>query len=80
MESHYVMEEPVNGYSLRELITNFTDDKLSRSFKSITSLKNKSTPMSGKTKINNSSRLILQELDSSSFLPTVMENNKVIVN
>lgn len=78
MESHYILEEPVNGLSLRELIANFTNDNLSRSFKSITSFKNKSISAIGKKKIKNSSIIYLPELDSSSFLPTVMKNNKVI--
>lgn len=77
MESHYILEGSVNSFSLRELILNFTNNNLSRSFKSITNLKDQSNILIEKEKNKNSSKILLEELNSITFLPTVMKENKV---
>lgn len=77
MESHYILEEPVNGHSLREFILNFTSNKLSRSFKSKTTL-NSNRNVQHSIKIKNTNKMVLMELNSTSFLSTILEKNKVI--
>lgn len=76
MESHFILTESVNGHSLRDFILNFTNNKLSRSFKSINDLSEKSSLIVSKRK-NENNNVILEELDTNSFLPTVMKKNKV---
>lgn len=71
MESHYIMEQPVNAQTLRQFIMNFTNDKLSRSKKSSNMLKKKLGTLKGPGNV------VVKELDSSSFLPMVMKKNKV---
>lgn len=77
MESHYILKDNVNSNSLRELLLNFTNNNLSRSYKSVTNLKVKSNVMVENGKNKNSTKILLEELNSVSFLPTVMKENKV---
>lgn len=79
MESHYILEDSVTSNSLRELIVNFTNNNLSRSYKSITNLLDKSNAMIEKEKYKNSSKIFLEELNSITFLPTIMKEYKVSV-
>ncbi|KRT84350.1 Thioredoxin, partial [Oryctes borbonicus] len=81
MESHYILSGAVTDTSVREFIHNFSQNKLKRAL--LTSSKKYNythtyTPNVGnQTPTNNSIKIV--ELDSATFLPTVMKKNKAVV-
>lgn len=75
MESHYILEQPINSQSLREFILNYTKNHLNRSFNSIATLSASSEPV----KSENMTQVLIKELDTSTFLPTVLQNDKSVV-
>nr|CAI5852904.1 unnamed protein product [Callosobruchus analis] len=79
MESHYVLNGPINGRTMRDFIYNFTKNSLSRSLDSPTTLLH-SNHGTIKKADNNVKNIEIIELDTKSFLPTIsMENKAVIV-
>lgn len=77
MESHYILNDPVNTFSLMEFIANFSSSQLSRSLESVSSLNLTGEIEISQTKTENSSELIIEELDTNSFLSTVLQDNQV---
>lgn len=71
MESHYVMNETVDDDSLRYFITSFTNNALRRSVGSVATIKELSNPSYEKGSVQ------IEELNTSNFLSTVMEVNRV---
>lgn len=71
MESHYVMNEPVNDDSLRYFIISFTNNTLRRSLSSTATIKESRNPIVSKNAVQ------IEELNTSNFLSTVMETNRV---
>lgn len=82
-ESHYILEKPINSKNIRNFIKKFTTKDLDRSFKSLTSIKSKNTHSYAKQKSKNSNksddRIIIDELNSKTFLPTILQENKAVV-
>ncbi|CAG9812911.1 unnamed protein product [Phaedon cochleariae] len=74
MESHYILQGPINGVSLREFIMNYTLNSLNRSFDTISTLKlTKERQSLGRTL---GSKIVIKQLDTYSFLPTIQQENK----
>lgn len=79
MESYYVLDDDVTDTSIREFIQNFSENHLTRAL-AISSKRYNYThiynPRADKT-ILDRNVLRIVELDSTTFLPTVMQKNKV---
>lgn len=74
MESHYILEQPITSNSIRDFISNFTKNHLNRSFSSAITV----SP-SFQTKKENDSHIIVEELDTNTFLPTVLQEDNAVV-
>lgn len=82
MESHYVLQESLNDYTLREFIYNFTNNNLARSFNSLASVKHPEThvyPYQKDCFKKYSSELCSFELNTQTFLPTIMQEGKAVM-
>ncbi|GJQ80005.1 hypothetical protein Trydic_g9478 [Trypoxylus dichotomus] len=81
MESHYVLNGVVTDTSMREFIHNFSQNKLKRAL--LTSLKKynytHTYASNVKSQVPKTNILKIVELDSATFLPTVMKKNKAVV-
>nr|XP_023016686.1 thioredoxin domain-containing protein 11 [Leptinotarsa decemlineata] len=79
MESHYILQEPINGVSVREFILNFTKNYLNRSFESDITLNLTSTmhPIYKNPK-QEKSKIVLNELNTHTFLPSVLKENEAV--
>ncbi|XP_057651528.1 thioredoxin domain-containing protein 11 [Diorhabda carinulata] len=75
MESHYILEQPITSDSLKEFISNFSKNHLNRSFSSATTL----SSASFQKKKENESRIVVEELDTNTFLPTVLQDDNAVV-
>lgn len=76
METHHIMAEPIDEQSLSQFIRNFTNNSLQRATESITTIKSKHThvyPLRDKSETD----IGISEVNSVSFLPTIMQPNKV---
>lgn len=81
METHHIMQEPLNDKTLREFIFNFTVSNLPRAFTSLNSIKQKHThvyPSQINCRVNKSEPCLL-ELNTETFLPTVMQQDKAVM-
>lgn len=81
MESHYILQGPINTLTLSDFILKFTNNRLSRSLNSVTTLKSAQN-LSHKTKIGkpeDKEKVFIKELKTGSFLPTVLQEDKAVV-
>lgn len=76
METHHIMEGPIDDQSLSQFIRNFSDSNLSRATESITTVKMKHVHLYPR-KSDCEGDVCLSELDSKMFLETVMTKDKV---
>lgn len=81
METHYILNKPINSYNIRKFIYNFTTNNLQRSFKSIKSIKSKKTHDYTTNNLIECNRkeFSIKELNSKTFLPTILQKNKAII-
>ncbi|KAJ8965120.1 hypothetical protein NQ314_004345 [Rhamnusium bicolor] len=80
MESHYILKSPVNSITVREFIQNFTKNQLPRSLDSTSTLMMKDTQnFVPKNKIRDRTKIFIEELDTNSFLPTILQEKAIIV-
>lgn len=79
MESHYIMQGPINTLTLSEFIQKFTNNQLSRSLNSVTTLKNVQNlaHRNKKRQQDDKTKVFIEELGTNSFLPTVLQEDKV---
>lgn len=76
METHHIMTEPIDEQSLSQFIRDFTNNSLRRATESITTIKSKYTHANPpKDKLETD--IGISEVNSVSFLPTIMQPNKV---
>lgn len=79
MESHYILQGPINTLTLSDFILKFTNNRLSRSLNSVTTLKSAQN-LAHKNKIDkpeDKQKVFIEELKTGSFLPTVLQEDKV---
>lgn len=77
MESHYIMEGPMNGLTIRRFIQNFTNNQLPRALDSSSTLRMKDTPNIVLNKVKDKTKISIEEINTNSFLPTVLQQDKV---
>lgn len=75
MEAHHILDGPVNAQTLREFIVNFTTNNLPRALNSETTLDSKKQIKYSDQRYKSS----LLELNTNTFFPIVMENNKAVI-
>ncbi|CAH1956000.1 unnamed protein product [Acanthoscelides obtectus] len=78
MESHYILDGPINGITIRDFIFNFTKNQLSRSLESPATLLESERETFKKAEVDPKS-IRIKELDTKSFLPTIFMENKAVL-
>ncbi|KAG5866351.1 hypothetical protein JTB14_004130 [Gonioctena quinquepunctata] len=79
MESHYILREPINSISVKEFILNFTRNNLNRSFDSDITINLTSISHPIQSQRQDKSKIVIDELDTNSFLSTVLKENEAVV-
>ncbi|KAJ8922905.1 hypothetical protein NQ315_001447 [Exocentrus adspersus] len=80
-ESHYIMKGTINNFKLTEFIEMFSNNQLPRSQESFTTLNSYQNVahVTRRGRQGDKSKIFVKELDSTSFLHTILQKNKAVV-